>query len=150
MADIIRQIYYGRYITADIFRRIHYGRYIAYNKNGHISTNVQRQKLSIAASESFRCNASPQRLPWAVLSCIRRERSPFSSATGPLRGDPRFQEGVDAHGGKESAHKAQRPGYPHTLYIYIYAYIYIYMYTYIYRQDSGAKRRAALAASQRR
>ena len=30
-------------------------------KNDHISTNVQRQKLSIRASESFRYNASPQR-----------------------------------------------------------------------------------------
>ena len=30
-------------------------------KNNNISTNSQRQKLSIAASESVRCNASPQR-----------------------------------------------------------------------------------------
>ena len=33
------------------------------HKNIHTSTNLQRQKLSIAASESFRCNASPQDAP---------------------------------------------------------------------------------------
>ena len=55
---------------ADILRQVHDGRYIASNKNGHISTNVQRQKLSDAASESVCCNASPQqaqqppRQPW--------------------------------------------------------------------------------------
>ena len=85
-AGILQQVYYGRYITADILRQIHYGRYIAYHKNGHISTNVQRQKLSIAASESACCNASPQGLLWTVLCCIRREQSHFWSVTGPNRG----------------------------------------------------------------
>ena len=48
------------------------------NRKTHdISFNLQRQKLSIAASESLRCNASPQRLPWAVLSCMLPEWSPF-------------------------------------------------------------------------
>ena len=47
--------------------------------NTYISTNVQRWKLSIAASESFRCNASPHGLPQAILSCILWERSPFGS-----------------------------------------------------------------------
>ena len=42
------------------------------HKNGHTSTSLQRQKLSIAAYESFRCNASPQGLPWTVLSWILR------------------------------------------------------------------------------
>ena len=48
---------------ADILGHMHYGIciQIAFNEDGHISTNVQRQKLSIAASESARCNASPQR-----------------------------------------------------------------------------------------
>ena len=32
-------------------------------KKKHISTHLQHQKLSIAACESFCCNASPQRLP---------------------------------------------------------------------------------------
>ena len=31
------------------------------DNNDHISTNVQRQKLSISASESFRYNTSPKR-----------------------------------------------------------------------------------------
>ena len=30
------------------------------HKKSHVFTNGQRQKISIAASESFRCNASPQ------------------------------------------------------------------------------------------
>ena len=70
-ADILQQVHYGRDMMADIYnsrhisadrlRQIHYGRYIAYHKNGHISTNAQRQKLSIAASESVCCNASLQR-----------------------------------------------------------------------------------------
>ena len=54
-----------------------------YHKNKQIATNLQRQKHSNAASESFHCNASPQWLPWAVLCCMRRQRSPFWSATGP-------------------------------------------------------------------
>ena len=74
-AYILRQIYYGRYITATILRQIRYGRYIAYHKNGHISTNVRRQKLSIAASESACCNASPQGLPCTVLSIKRPHKS---------------------------------------------------------------------------
>ena len=46
--------------------------------SSHISTNFQRQKLSIAASESFRCNTSfRQWFPWTVLSCMLREQSPF-------------------------------------------------------------------------
>ena len=57
-AIVLRQIYYGLNITAHIYIYI----YIAYDKNGHISTNVQRQKLSIAASESACCNSSSQRL----------------------------------------------------------------------------------------
>jgi hypothetical protein len=86
-AGILQQVYYGRYITADILRQIHYGRYVAYHhKDGHISTNFQRQKLSIAASESACCNASPQGLLWTVLCCIRREQNHFWSVTGPNRG----------------------------------------------------------------
>ena len=50
--NILRQIYYIRYVTADTLRQIHYGRYIAHHKNNHIFTNVHRQKLSTAASES--------------------------------------------------------------------------------------------------
>ena len=65
MATILRQINYGRYygihiIYIYILRRIHHSRYIAHYKNGHISTSVQRQELSIAASEYDCCNASPQ------------------------------------------------------------------------------------------
>ena len=56
-AGVLWQIYYGNYSIADVY----YGRYIAYHKNVHISTRVQRQKLSIAAPESVCCNASPQR-----------------------------------------------------------------------------------------
>ena len=37
------------------------------DKNSNISTHLQRQKLSIAASESFCCNASSQRLLWTPL-----------------------------------------------------------------------------------
>ena len=44
-----------------------------HHKNGHSSTSLQRQKLSIAsvASESVGCNASPQRSPWTVFLCLR-------------------------------------------------------------------------------
>ena len=59
------------------------------HKNNHISTNFHRQKPSIAASESFCCNASPQRLPWTALCCIRREQGPFWSATGQNGGRPK-------------------------------------------------------------
>ena len=78
------------------------------HKNDHISANCQRQKLSIAASESFRCNASSHRLPWAVLSCILSEWRPFRSPTKQPRASS--QEGMDAHGGEESAHKTIGPG----------------------------------------
>ena len=61
IAEILRPLYSSRYMTADILRQIHPSRYIAHNKNNHVSTNVQRRKLSIAASESLCCNASPQR-----------------------------------------------------------------------------------------
>ena len=40
------------------------------HKNNHISTDSECKKLSVAASESFRCNASFQRLPWTALPCI--------------------------------------------------------------------------------
>ena len=49
------------------------------HKNNQILTNLQRQQLLIGASESFRCNASPQGLPWTAWSCIPREWVPFWS-----------------------------------------------------------------------
>ena len=61
-ADILWQIF----DMADILQQIHCGRYIASDKNGHISTNVQRHNLWIAAPASFRCNASPQGLLWTA------------------------------------------------------------------------------------
>ena len=44
-------------------------------KRTHISANSKRQKRSIAASESFRGNASFQGLAWTA--CTLRERRPF-------------------------------------------------------------------------
>ena len=44
-------IHYGRYTTADTLQHIYIYMYIASNKNGHISTNVQHQKISIAVFE---------------------------------------------------------------------------------------------------
>ena len=45
--------------------------------NSKISTNLQRQKRSVAASAFLRCIASPRGLPWTGLLCILREQSPF-------------------------------------------------------------------------
>ena len=65
--------------------KTHYGGYIAYHKNSHISTNVQRQKLSIAACELACCNASPQGRPWPVF--INKEASQFKNMlSGPSHG----------------------------------------------------------------
>ena len=91
-ADTLRQIYYGRYvtpyilrqvITADMLWQIRYGRYIASNTKGYIPANLQRQKHSIAASEPACCNASPQGLPWTVLST---KRPPKSKQQPPITG----------------------------------------------------------------
>ena len=68
----------------------------------------------------------------------------FGRAQGRTRGDPRFQEGVGAHGRTESAHSASRPGYPlYMRFIYIYIYINMYIYThYICEGSPGAVPRA--------
>ena len=42
-----------------------------------MSKNPQRQKLSIGASESCRCNASPPGLAWTVLSMYAVRMEPF-------------------------------------------------------------------------
>ena len=84
-------------------------------------------RLAIAASESVCCNACLQRLPWTILSCIRREHGPFWLATGPNWGEgPSPQEGGDARGRKEPAQRAPRPG--SSLYIR-YDYIYTLVHT---------------------
>ena len=56
------------------------------HENDHISTKLQRKKLSIAASKSLRCNASPQRLPWAFLSYILQEQSRHGGASSSQKG----------------------------------------------------------------
>ena len=48
------------FMLADILQHLRYGTYIPYHNNGHISTNIQRQKLSIAASEFVCCNEPAQ------------------------------------------------------------------------------------------
>ena len=87
--DTLWQMYYGRYITADIFRHICRGRHIvpdilrqiradrhiAYHKNGHISANVQRQKISIAVFEPVCWDPSPHGLLSTTLSITRRPKS---------------------------------------------------------------------------
>ena len=74
-ANTFRQIYYGRYITADMLRQIRYDRYIACHKNGHISTNFQRQTLSIAVFEPACWDPSHERLDQAVLYIKRTPKS---------------------------------------------------------------------------
>ena len=97
---ILRQIYCDRYITADILWQIYYGGYImadtlqhiythiASNKNSHLSTNFQFQKLSIAVFEPACCNASPQSVPRAVLSIKKEPKQKCPLGPGPSHGGP--------------------------------------------------------------
>ena len=63
------------------------------HKNGHILKNVQRWKLSIAASEVFHCNASQEGLLGTVLCCMCQDWSPFRAATGLAQGSPKVSGG---------------------------------------------------------
>ena len=70
-----------------------------------ISTNLQRQTLSIGASEPFRCNTLPQGPSWTVFHVYYENTAPF----GP-----------------------PEPGYGPLGDIHICIYIYVYMYIYIW------------------
>ena len=72
---------------ANISWQVHYGRYIESNKHGHILTNFQRQKLSIAASESACCNASLVAPPWPLVGPLVYRTKPFEGSL-EAPGDP--------------------------------------------------------------
>ena len=71
-------------------------------KNGYISTNVQRQKLSFAASESFCFNASPKDKSVLIYAVYVEKGVLFGRPRSRPEGAPSSQEGVDAHGRKGS------------------------------------------------
>ena len=98
------------------------------------SKHLQRQKLSIAAFEPFRCNASPQRLPVTVLCCIcNRSGTLFDRPQSRTQGVPRFQVGADAAWRKEFTDRAPGPcSLLYIRYIYICIHIYVYVHVYIY------------------
>ena len=112
MANILRKLYYSRYIMADMLRQMHYvpgatGAPLDLRgppgtprprdapgtprgapgppmdiKNGHVSTSLQRQKLSIAVFKPAHCEPAPQGLPRAVLFVKNPPES--KNALGPL------------------------------------------------------------------
>ena len=81
------------------------------HKNSHISTNIQRQKLSIALFEPASWDPSHGGLARTILSTKRSPTSKENTGGAPL--------------GKGFSHSAPGPGSP--LYIYIHIYIYVYM-----------------------
>ena len=87
--------------------------------NRHKNKNVQRQMLSVAASESLRWNASSQRLPWTVLSCTVKNGAPFGPSAPTWRGN---------------RNRSKSPGAP-DLSAHIYMYIYVHIYICICKYD---------------
>ena len=90
------------------------------------TTKLQRQELSLAASESFHCNAAPQEvLDRFVMYATRME--PLWSPGSPM-------EGQTNHSKIPCAPDISAHIYI-CIYIYVYTYIYIYIYTctYIWR-----------------
>ena len=69
-------------------------------------------------------NASPQGLPWTILSPILKERSSFWSAPGPNRGRPTVSRGGGRLGGRSLPMRPQVKAPVYILNICIYIYIY--------------------------
>ena len=113
------------------------------HKNGDSSTNLQRQKRLITASNFVCCNASSQRLPWLFYEVYFENGALFGRPQGRHGGDPSFQQGADVSWGKAFTDSAPGPGsrlhiryvFLYTcryLYVYVYMYICMYIYKYIY------------------
>jgi hypothetical protein len=117
-AIILRQVYYSRYITADILRQIYYGRYITADMlRTTTKTAISRQISSDRSSRLLHPNLlvathRPKDSSGLFYAVYVENRPIFGRSQGQTGGDARFQEGVDAHGRKESAHRAPGPGPP--------------------------------------
>ena len=118
IADILWRIYHGRCITADILPQIHYSRCIACHKNNNISTNLQRQKLSISESEPVCCNVSHQDFCGLFhLEKGRRNQKRNTLGPHPWRGSIQVRD--------------QNLSLTYIGVVYGYIYIHIYIYIYI-------------------
>ena len=95
------------------------------HKNNCISTNWQRQTHSIAASESFSCNAWFRRPAWSLYHVHFEKGALFGKPQGPPGGAPSSQEGMDAHGRIEDPIRPMGQAPLHILDIYIRVYIFL-------------------------
>ena len=154
MADILRKLYYGTYITADRCRQTYYGRYITTDtlwqiycvpQKSYISAHVQRQRLLTAASEPACCNASPlQGLRWAVLSPVYIEKCAlFGQPQGWTAETQGFTRGRTPHGERSLPKRPQGQAPLYILDICIYTFIYIYIYI-SHLQIRGSAMKASL------
>ena len=96
------------------------------HKNGHISTNIQHQKLSIAVLEAAHEGPSHGALDWAVFS-IKRPPKSKKVPPGPGISFPYVPECPGP------GHPLiYRYGYPIYTYIYIYIHVCQHVHRYIY------------------